>query len=260
MNNLSEKDAVTLVEFRYGDPVVFVRYTDGTDDFGSFVSTPEVGVKFPAINGSLKENPVQIALPSDTFSLAIASTIAFPPLFVTIYEKIDEDVSTIYLGRCTRAIRNYQGRRGRVMVEAISVKSRLEVALGIMVNHTCPYIFLGRGCNQAPFVPPVPETGTVTVIAGTTVTITGLSTTPPRLWHRGYIERNDLRIGIREWISGTSFLLTRKPPDAWLNQTVTAVQGCDKTIETCRTIWNNESNFGGAGYAMASRDPRFEKP
>lgn len=264
MSSISpDKVAVTLVEFKFGDPAnpSYARYTDNTSNEtigpATFFSTPEIEVKLPPSTGVFKEKELTIALPTDDFATAYGSGGPVSPCWVTVWERISGSVDRrVWYGRVTRAIRNYQGRRQRTLIEVSNLKMRLETAVGLMANHTCHHIFGGRGCR----IIINPEVGLVTLITGSVVTITGLSAHVNSYWHRGYIWRNGIQVGIREWISGTSFSLTRRIPSSWLNQQVTVFPGCDRTIEHCRTIWNNEKNFGGIGYAIVARNPLFEKP
>ena len=52
--------------------------------------------------------------------------------------------------------------------------------------------------------------------------------------------------------------MLRRPPDNWLNKTVTLFSGCDKSAEICLSRYNNRDNFAGYGYAVPAYHPNFE--
>lgn len=262
-----EKGSQIFVEFKYGNPVspTYLRLTDWTADtvFGSFTftATPTMSIKGIEITGVLDDKPVQISLELVAGSLQDKLSNGSPhsPVYVTIWERIystegaDPVLLVLFKGKIHRGMRNYMGQPSLVMLEAVGQKSRLDVAMGVSANPECWLTFGGRGCGIS--VPT--STGTMTVISGKAVTITGLTGQPDRTWHRGYVERDGLRIDILDWLSGTGFTLMRRPPDSWLNQTVTVYAGCDKSIARCR-YWGNESRFCGFGWATPAYNPLFE--
>lgn len=257
------KSAVSLVEFQYGDPAdpVYARYTDDTKDTpfagNTFFSMPEMETRLPPTNGVFKEKELAVALPTDDFAEMISDGSPVSQVWVRVWEVITgEPTRLVWYGKCSRAIRNFQGRRHKTLVEALNVKSQMDVALGVQANHQCFHIFTKRGCR----VVAPPEPGVITVLANNVVTITGLSAHVNSYWHRGYLWYQGIQISIRLWTSGTSFQLVRRPPASWLNAAVVVYPGCDRTIEICRTVWNNEQNFAGIGYAIVNRNPLFERP
>lgn len=258
-----DKSAFTLVQFKYGDPdlPVYARYTDDTKDHvhlgDNYASTPELDVKLPGYTGVFKEKDCAVALPTDDFAEMLSSGDPTSPVWASVYEVISGDATRlVFYGRVVKAIRNYQGRRHRTLIEAQNFKGQLDVPIGVIATHQCFHIFGKRGCR----VQAQPEVGTITAIAGNVATITGLSAHVNNYWHRGYVRYQGIQVSIREWVSGTAFTLVRRPPVSWLNQPVVVFPGCDRTIETCRAIWNNEAQFGGFGYAIVHWNPLFEKP
>jgi len=256
-----DKHAVSLVEFKYGDPddPVYARYTDDVKDTPAvnavFSSAPEMDVKLPPSNGVFKEKELLVTLKTDDFAEMISSGEPVSQVWVRVWEMVTgETTRLVWRGKATRAVRNYQGKRNHTLVEAFNTKSSLDVALGVMATHTCHHIFTKRGCR----VVAPPEIGSIATVVDNVITIGGLAAHVNKYWHRGYIWREGIQVGIREWISGTSFTLSRRPPSSWVNEQVTVYPGCDRTIEICRTVWNNEQNFGGIGYAMVNRNPLYE--
>ena len=83
-------------------------------------------------------------------------------------------------------------------------------------------------------------------------------------YHRGTIENtaDGVRLTIRKWdlSDPTKFYLSSAAPSSWAGETLVIHGGCDKTIETCRDRWNNESQFSGYGYSIPPYNPVLENP
>jgi hypothetical protein len=264
----SEKVAFPLVEFKYGDPAApsykrFAQYTiDAYYGIDLYTAMPELDIKMPEISAMLSDKTLLIGAPlkaGSGFFDSISSGIPFSEVTVTLYERIigtqgEADITLKhYIGLVTKVSRNYQ-RPDWVQLEVASFKSRLMIPLGLPANVQCVWTLGGRGC----FISVPQETGTMTVIAGKIVTITGLSGRADRFWHRGYVVKNGCRILIRDWVNGTSFTLTKEPPADWTGASVQVFAGCDKTIQTCRARFSNEEHFGGFGYAIPAYSPNYE--
>lgn len=265
--DLTFKEAITLVRFTYGNPTIEVAYTDFTDEltFGgvTYQSKPAIEVKWPVNKGTFEDAPCKIAIPNDDFTAQIAGITAFPECLVTVRELTRDFVGPVssaalvpFRGRVTRAYKNYQGRNDKILLECLPIKSRLSFPAGLPANHHCIWTLFGRGCGLTQ----VSHVGTAASIDGKKLTITGLGAQTGKFYHRGFVSKLGLRIGIQNWDAAdpTAFYLVRQPPATWVGNTVTVVPGCDKTIETCRARWNNESRFAGIGYAIPAYHPVFE--
>ena len=271
----TSKKALLFVTFSYGSGPTYVRYTDWDSDVvhptsgATFTSVAAMDVKLPKYTGVFKEGSLGIALPANVFTLLLSSGIPFPEVSVTVEEltqDVDETVGrllTLFKGIVLRTIQNYQGNPNVVQIEVENIKAQFGVKLGLVATHHCNW-GLGslKGCDPAGTaisLASLVESGTLTTISGSSVIITGLSAVRDRYWHRGYVEYEWLRITIRDWLSGTTFQLTKRPPSTWSGKTVSVTPGCDKTKETC-ALWNNETHFGGAGLGMPSYHPSIETP
>lgn len=265
--DLPQKQRFLTVEFAYGNPEVFERYTDALRDVmttdGEFFSTPEIEVKIGRNSATFDEQPAKIAIPNDDFTESISLGLPFAPIRVTIKEITKgikgSDASSqlvLFRGRVTRSFRGFEGRIDKIMLECLPIKSRLSYPVGVPANHHCVFTLFGPGCGLA-FES---NNGTVDSINGKVVTISGLPPKTGKHWHRGYIQYNNTRVGIHDWDAAdpTTFYLRGEVPDSLLNQSIQVIPGCDKTIETCRSRWNNESNFGGFGFGVPSYHPVYE--
>lgn len=278
-----EKYGALLVEFRYGDPLAptFTRYCDIAQDTQGYTATENLEVELPANTGAFSDQEGRISLPKlDSFTTNLSGGLPHSPVFVKITELTvglfagdQANESILFEGRVTRSVRNFQGDNGVVAIFIKSVKSRIDVPMGIACNMTCNFgLFRGAcGNKRAQFT--YQAQGQIAVIDGQEVTVsTNSALTAPtspggnvdRYWERGYLQKDGLQIGIRIWLltDPTVFVLRRRPPDSWLLAGVASilfVPGCHKNIEDCRTVWDNEENFQGPGYAMLEYNPIIER-
>lgn len=272
------KQTYHAIEFRYGDvtdpnATEYYNITNWTSNIAQlgaeYISFPTLDISLPEATMSLNEQPLSIRIPigeSDEFADRISNGEPHEPIFVSCAEINVGDtnqfqVERLFVGQVATVTRNPSGDEDVIEIECEGVKQQLQDStLNILATAYCPWTFGGRGCffNVEGAIDP----GTLTVIDGASVTITGVASPSDYYWHRGYIRRNGLRIGIRDWRSSapTIFHLNAQPPARWIGQTVTAVPGCDKTITTCRNRWNREEFFGGIGIALVPYNPNLEQP
>lgn len=269
------KESYVLVTFQWGDPptpITTIRMTNANADldtrFGLFLSDPKIAIKIPkrSIAGFGKsEAVIDISRDIGAFRTRITEGRPFPPTTVKIEEKTindtDDNIRLIFSGTMNLAIRNPGGRSGIVRIKAQGAKNDLDQALGFSTNDVCGWVFGDLktcGLDLSPLV----ETGPLEIINNTEVKITTLDAHPNRYWRRGFVERDGLKIRIREWQSGTTFFLSKLPPLDWdtgQGADVNVTPGCDKTIVVCR-FWDREISFSGLGFAMQDYNPIFENP
>lgn len=102
-------------------------------------------------------------------------------------------------------------------------------------------------------------TGTVLSVVGTVLTLTATPSGATRIYNNGYIELDGLRIKISYWESGAVFSMAEIPPASWVGVPVTVFIGCDKTIQSCRDVHSNESEFFGLGHSMVDYNALYEE-
>lgn len=272
--NQSNKRSFTLVKFTFGDPAAptvkrFANVAaDVTGSDGVFLAKPDMAVIIDMFTGVFDEKPLKIRLDksSDSFFDDISNGEPHSPIFVEIWELIEsvdgtDDELKLFSGRIAKVFDNFQGKQNQIQIECRTWKGKIDIPLGVLATHQCPWIFTQEPCDV------VARTfaGVVDSIVGFEVTLTAAPATGsppatffPREFHRGYMKRDGLRITIRDWESGVVFKMTKPPPQEWIGNAVTLVAGCDKTIETCRTIHDNEERFNGLGFAMLPYNPNYE--
>lgn len=266
------KDSIVCVNMEWGDleNPDFMRLTDYSSPqyFGGkrYVSVPNMGISLPPYTGLFSEQPLKITLPLDAHPIlnVMAGGDPFPVVRISMVEILkakqrDTTYNILYEGEASASVKNPSGKVNLVRLEFVTEKSKLDAAMGIPMNPECWAPFLGKGC----FVqfPPAPVQAVVTAINGTTATLSVALTADLHAGYtRGIIEREGLRISIRDWPRDTDpniVVLTRSVPQRWLNAVVTLHQGCTGTRGAC-AAYNNTNNFGGVGIAVPEIQPIVE--
>lgn len=272
-----EKESFILVQFFHGANLLTQeRYTDLDQDFLGHKTEPRMSLTIPSNEGTFVKRELRIMLPTDTFTTRLSSGVPHSPIFV-IVEEVTQGLfpgdqnsqQTLYRGRVVRSIKNFQGRKDKVAIFSLPQKSRLDVAMGLPATHHCAWTLFHGGCGvvQATF----DELGEIDSVDGqeatiTTAAILALGAADARYWKRGYMEKDGLRVAIRDYDGATDtskFFMARRVPDDWIlagSFSILVVPGCDKTVETCRSRYAAEEFFMGLGFAIPAYQPNFEDP
>jgi outer membrane protein assembly factor BamB len=75
------------------------------------------------------------------------------------------------------------------------------------------------------------------------------------LFEYGYVEKDGVRILIRETVGNEIRLIRPIPPEWTVGSELKLVPGCNKTLCDCFYKWNNLTNFHGLGIKMPSSNP-----
>jgi hypothetical protein len=267
------KSTYALVRFTYGDPgspsyKAFTNWSFDIPGSPTYVSEPTMEVKPPENDGIFGGKTLDISLPlSNSWFADLVSGTPQALVSVQVEEITVPDVGgdtssrrIFFRGEMVRTIKNFQGRGNYSVAKFASIKSRLDIPMGLAANHHCVWTLFGKGCIKG-------KTGfsnllTVDTIDGKVLTTTTSPARTGKFFHRGYIEYQGLRIGIKDWSDSAldTFYMVKAPPTSWAGKVVTCWAGCDKTITTCRARFANEINFGGLGYAIPSHNPLIENP
>ena len=265
-----EKESYLLVTFFHGEDAAEQEfYTDLERDFSNFVSTPLMDVEIPDNTGTFSDQRTRIVLPLDDFTDRLSDGLPHSPVFVRVEQQIrgltaGEAGTNLILcrGQVEETVRNYQRRPNMVAIEVLLAKSRLDVAMGLQMNHHDEARLFGpmSGVVQATHE----QTGQIAAIDGKEITITTprVNITNPtapggtndRFWERGWLEKDGARIGIHIWsiADPAVFVLRERPPNDWLlagTSSILFVPGTHGTVEDARDVWDDEEHFNGWGYA-----------
>jgi hypothetical protein len=229
---------------------------------GTYASDPSLSVDLGEQSGRGEVEPVEVRMRATQEPWAtIATAEPFPAVSVIISEvEIDDPDATqriLARGTLQRTIVNPGGQPGLVRAEIHGPRGALmDRPLGVSATTTCPWRFGDAACGVDTAA--LTESATVDSISGLSVTLTGLTTTATTgYWRRGIIRRGGLSIAIRAYTTGSTMTLDRPAPSSWDGQAVEVVPGCSKEIGQCRDRWSNEARFGGCGFAIPARDPRY---
>lgn len=266
------KTAQHLITLTWGksdpDGPFVERYTDYTSDVvsggHSFVSIPECEIEVPEMTGVFEESPLSITARAATELLKrLSNGEPFARVEVEVFERYvapdgSESVQAAFIGRLDHTVRNKDGKAAIVELVARTWKdSDLLVPFGLFANSDCGHALGDDNCGVVVTV----SVGTVVKIDSMRVDIAGL---PPAPWEHfyfnGFLERQGLRLRIRQTSLGaTRFLLSKPAPSDWLNQQVRVTNGCRKKVWSCRD-YENESEFGGYGAGIPNYHPAYEQP
>ena len=275
--DLATKESYQLVDFVHGGGAAY--FTDWTSDvsFGgnTYLSTPDMEVKLPENNGLLSSKECRVAVPlssdQNDFTQRASTGIAHAPITMTVREVLrstlpgpSQTVNTPFTGQVEIVKRHHRGRTDKLLFTAVPITAKLDdVSMGLPAHHLCVHNLGDRGCkvnlglsNRTVPVAVVSIDGRLLTVASNSI----IEAKADRFFHRGFIRREGLNISIREWRSADplAFELARQAPTSWIGNVVDVVAGCDKSIDVCRSRFDAESEFLGAGIAMPPYHPNWE--
>lgn len=180
---------------------------------------------------------------------------------VFIYElEVDISDSSVTSGRKIMKGLLYQGKSridARVLhLEIKEEKYYYDKIGGVICTEQCSVAFFGDKICKVVVTSVI---GTVLSVAGSALTLTATPAGATLVYNNGYIEKDGLRIKIANWESGAVFSMSEIAPASWIGASVEVFTGCDRTLESCRDVHNNESEFFGLGFSMVDHDALFEE-
>lgn len=264
------KEAYWLVRLKWGDVDApsYWRVTDANEDLvilnQLWIATSLLEVRAAAITGVFERQTWEFDFPVVTAQQdlidALGTGRAHSDITVTAVEYAIEageaQVLTFLEGTITEVVRNPGGRAEILRFRSQTLKVETQRAVGMQADENCIWTFGNlKTCGKN--IVNLREGGSLTAVDGLTVTITGLGGQRDRYWNRGFVEKDGVRIKIKEWIQGTSFLLTRFVPLEWeanLPFNVDVVPGCDKTLKSC-SLWGQVTERLAPGEAIPEYNP-----
>jgi len=196
-----------------------------------------------------------------TFLAQLSNNYPFSSIAVTVRElDIDIDTDAVLTERTLFKGLVYQAApmplQGHMKLLCRGWKYYTDITAGVPCTEQCAWSVLGgRGCGASVTI----EHHVVDSVSGLNLTIVGpLIDTTPFLFNKGYVELDGARIKTKYHQSGNIFQLDTAPPSDWVGELVTLYSGCDRQLSTCRSIYNNEINYLGLGFAMVDYNPFYE--
>lgn len=269
-------EILVLLEYPNHDGTkVYLAMTDsdaGDVAFGvhTFRHVNGLSVVFGESNGTTTSPPSEVRIPTaalaaflPTYAGATFESTPLPALRATVWKTTrstsGEVKRTIEArGEVSEILKNPSGQLGMSQFSVASLKNDARGSVSFTADIQCDLEWGGPVCGID--LKSKVATGTMTAATRGVVTITGLPAAQHQLyWHRGFVERNGVRIFVQEWKSAqpTRFVLVQRPPSEWVGKTVRVAPGCDRLPTTCK-LWNNENRFLGLGIAMPPYNPILE--
>jgi hypothetical protein len=224
----------------------------------TYVSVPSMDIAEISNKGDLSDNEVKIdgvpILPG--FLSLIAGHMPYSKVEVKIIEVVGGIVTNHYRGLLYQAEPEYG--TGYIRLICKELKYYTDITAGIPCTEQCAVLYFGdKLCGKAVYT----ESHTVESVDGVNLTIAAdLNNTTPFLFNKGYIEKGAVRLKIKYHESGRVFQMSQYAPAAWIGSQVAIYAGCDRRIQTCRTVHNNEARFMGLGYSMVDYNALYESP
>lgn len=240
-----------------------------TIDGQLYAAMPEMELEFPSISGGLEDNPVKLTVPDAAHPFDKMIVSAFPEVEIRVlegdYEDTDAEPQIQWVGIIQKTLARYKGKTRLMQLTVVGRKFFLkDVSLGLKATDRCPWFFGDRNCGATV----ASVSATVSTISGTTVNFSSLPQDSVKgswdqgRYTRGYVEKDGLRILIREHRVGSAqFILSKAPPQStgwtWEGATVTVHEGCDKTIPACEAH-GQQLRYAGIGIRMPKHNPIIE--
>ena len=255
------------------EPGVYVGYTDSLRAFtyAGYGFTPAPTIDFSRLSAlgadlDCKTSTISgIPIDSDV-SLNIFYRFSYDKVKVKVFEiKMDLDAGTVIEGHCILlgrlSIATSDINNQLLSIEVEEEKKYFDKIAGVRCTEMCAAAYFGdKICKVVPYT----TTGIVSAITRTSLILTAAPSTTLYLFNNGYVDYDNLYIKIIYWKSGNILSLAEVPPSSWLGATINITEGCDRTLDTCRTkvtpagTTSNEERFFGLGYSMVDHNAIYE--
>lgn len=229
-----------------------------TYDGELYAPTPSIKIDKYKNTGDLSDQEFKLNnIPIlDGFLTYIANHMPYSEITVTVTELLDGTPLHHYKGKVYQALPEYG--TGYMSLICRTVKYYTDLPAGVPCTEQCACLYFGdKLCGKTVYS----EVHGVAGVSGAEMTISSDpydSTT--LLFNKGYVEFGSVRIKIKYHSSGRVFQLSKYPPSSWVGESVTIYAGCDRRIQTCKGIHNNEERFMGLGYSMVDYNALYENP
>jgi uncharacterized phage protein (TIGR02218 family) len=209
----------------------------------------------PLLRSSIEVTPEQARLPleirtrrdlpvCDLFRVAAPTDVVAVTVYRLHRDESPADAIVLWTGRVLNCAWN--GATAVLNCEPVSTSLR-RPGLRRLYQKQCPHVLYGPLCGVERAA--VSVEATVTAIDGMTVTVAGLDELP---YGGGFVEWTTADGALeRRFIKEASgsptdtLLLSRPPTGLEVDDAVTVYPGCDHTMSTCETVFNNLPNYGG---------------
>lgn len=249
---------VELYDFSYGNQTW--RYTSGDADYYDTLSSRNYS---PIVitrgnieySGDLTKGGLEIGLAYDTefldlFRVSMPSDVVSVTIRSVHRTDTAQEIVVIWKGR----ILNVDWQTVEVRLACEPIRSSVErFGLRRLFQISCPHMLYSTACGVNRELYDL--TGTVSAITGTTISLGGVSAFAADYFSGGYIEYTNSTLGTveRRMIrshpgSSDSVVLVSPVVGLTIGGTAKLFPGCDHSISTCSSKFNNVNNYGGFPY------------
>lgn len=241
---------IECYEFARGP--VYYRYTSAATDVTVntklFTAKP---ISRSAIEATPEaaRSPITITGPRD---LPVADLYRVSPpsdvVSVTVYRyhetDVDAELATIYMGRVLNA--NWQGSTVTLRIEPVYT-SMARPGLRRLYQRSCPHVLYSAACGKGSG--DVGVTTTADAVSAATLTVAAAASYADGYFAGGFVEW-ETQTGVYErrmivTHTASSLVMASAIQNLLAGAAIRIYPGCDKTIVTCNTKFNNAINFGG---------------
>lgn len=224
---------------------VLYRYTSADADVNfesnDWTATP---IQRSAVEATreMNRNNLTLTVPrnfeiADLFRVSPPSDVIL--LTVYRYHRDDANKVVLWMGRVLNC--EWGDGLARLTCEPVATSMR-RPGLRRLYQKQCPHVLYACGVDRTAF----DHATTVSAISGSTLTVASLGAHP---YAGGFVEWTPSAGAVeRRFIrsfSGTDLVLSRPFDGLAVSDDVTVYPGCDHTMATCDTVFNNLPNYGG---------------
>lgn len=244
------------------------RLTNNSNDVTyesiTYTSSPALKLSPAALTGDFSSSEYKLENIYVTGDLLtrLSSNVPYPKIDVTIRELFYDDEGAVskveYLFRGLIYQVNYRRSQNYMEIVVKDYKYYLDTTGGLPCTEQCKVGYFGDTLCQAVVLTEDQVLESVSEFNATVAS--DLVNTTEYLYNKGYMEYGASRICIKYHKLGKTFEMSRPIPSYWIGKTVTLVAGCDKYLDTCRDIHDNEARFLGLGFSMVDYNSQYENP
>lgn len=243
-------EPLELYEFKYNDEVLRVTSAKSEVEYAGHTWEPaplrRSAIEYTTDNGrnNLKLNAVRDFPIAELFRIMPPSTV----ILLTVYRVHagDTDGAVIWAGRVLEC--DWANSIATLNCEPVS-SSMQRIGLRRVYQRACPHVLYGGQCKVIKEDFAVPAE--VEFIDGLSIYSTAISLFPDAHFSGGYIEveingQIERRFITRQFMG---YLQINVPlPGLVVGDSLTVYAGCDHTLTTCHSKFDNSDNYGGMPY------------
>lgn len=273
LETLAESRSVALVEIVSG--AATWRFASGGNDVSlagaTYSAMPMMEADTGLRTGGVKDEPSEFIFDATVEPFGSIISGLYPGMFTVRAGRCDPsnaaDTVRWEINHTIESAEPYYKRSGSaVRIIGEGLKSRMGIAsVSLPMLPSCVHRFGDSGTCKFDVVAATIDIEIQTVgspnVNSITATFTGSPDMTPRRWRMGRVTvggRSDTIRSLSAAGSTVTISLARVPPASWAGAAAKMAPGCDRTLETCRDIHDNEVNRLAPGEGNPGYNPTGE--